>query len=87
MCARGIKMSKQVNYKLPKDTYLYTQYSNGSIITHVMVKKYNVESNKMWILLSVENDGTLTKVSQGANPLILENKIDYIKAIKDRQSI
>jgi hypothetical protein len=76
-------MNNQVKYKIPKDTCLYTQYSNGSIITHLMVKKYNVESNKMWILLSVENDGTLKKVAQGANPLKLEDKIDYIKAIKD----
>ena len=40
----------------------------------------------MWILWSVGEDGTLTKVAQGANPLILENKIDYIKAIKDKRS-
>ena len=37
----------------------------------------------MWILWSVEDDGTLKKVAQGSNPLKLEDKIDYIKAIKD----
>ena len=72
------------NFKIGKDEILHTLYSreNGSV-THVLCKKMNVEPNKMWILWSVENDGTLKKVAQGANPLKLEDKIDYIKAIKD----
>lgn len=71
-------------FKIKKDEILYTKYSkeNGPI-THILCKKINVEPNKMWILWSVEDDGTLKKVAQGSNPLKLEDKIDYIKAIKD----
>lgn len=81
-------MDNKYKFKIKKDEILHTLYSreNGPT-THILCKKLNVEPNKMWILWSVEEDGTLTKVAQGANPLILENKIDYIKAIKDRQSI
>lgn len=77
-------MSQNNVFKIGKDEILHTQYSkeNGPV-THILCKKHNVESNKMWILWSVEEDGTLKKVAQGANPLKLEDKIDYIKAIKD----
>ena len=77
-------MDKKNAFKIGKDEILHTQYSkeNGPI-THILCKKRNVEPNKMWILWSVEDDGTLKKVAQGSNPLKLEDKIDYIKAIKD----
>ena len=77
-------LMKNCNYKIGKDEILYTQYSReNGIVTHILCKKRNAEPNKMWILWSVEEDGTLNKVAQGANPLKLEDKIDYIKAIKD----
>jgi hypothetical protein len=77
-------MNNNYNFKIAKDEILHTRYSNGDDkITHILCKKINAEPNKMWILWSVENDGTLKKVAQGANPLKLEDKIDYIKAIKD----
>lgn len=78
---------KQNNiFKVNKDEKLYTTYSGeNGIITHIICKKVNAEPNKMWILWSVESDGSLKKIAQGANPLKLEDKIDYIKAIKDSQ--
>ena len=73
------------NFKLGKDEFLYTTYLNENHeITHVLSKKINTDSNKMWILLAVEKDGTLKKVAQGSSPLKLEDKIDYVKTIKDR---
>ena len=70
--------------KLKKDESLYTRYINSDgITTHILWKKVNVESDKMWILWSIEKDGSLQKVAQGSNPLKLEDKIDYIKAAKD----
>ena len=75
---------EKYNFKIGKDEILHTRYSReNGLVTHILCKKMNVEPNKMWILWSVENDGTLKKVAQGANPLKLEDKIDYIKAIKD----
>ena len=73
------------NFKISKDEILYTRYSrdNGEV-THIICKKMNTEPNKMWILLAVEKDGTLKKVAQGSSPLKLEDKIDYVKTIKDR---
>jgi hypothetical protein len=77
-------MNQNSKFKIGKDEILYTQYSKeNDLVTHILCKKINVEPNKMWILWSVEEDGTLNKVAQGANPLKLEDKIDYIKAIKD----
>lgn len=77
-------MNQNNVFKINKDEILHTQYSKeNGLVTHILCKKRNMESNKMWILWSVENDGTLKKVAQGANPLKLEDKIDYIKAIKD----
>lgn len=77
-------MNKSSEFKIRKDEILYTQYSKeNDLVTHILCKKINVEPNKMWILWSVEKDGTLNKVAQGSNPLKLEEKIDYIKAIKD----
>lgn len=85
---RGISMKNNNNFKIKKDEELYTRYSQSdNIITHILCKKLNTEPNKMWILLAIESDGTLTKIAQGANPLILENKIDYIKSVKDKQLI
>ena len=72
------------NFKLGKDEILYTTYKNhDQQITHALSKKLNTEINKMWILWSVESDGTLKKLAHGSNPLKLEDKIDYIKEIKD----
>ena len=69
-----------------KDEVLYVTYSReNDLTTHILCKKMNVDPNKMWILWSIENDGSLKKVAQGANPLKLEDKIDYIKAIKDKK--
>lgn len=78
-------MMRNDNLKINKDEVLYTTYikENGDI-THVLCKKMNVEPNKMWILWAIESDGSLKKVAQGASPLKLEDKIDYIKAIKDK---
>lgn len=77
-------MIQNKELKINKDEILHTQYKReNGLVTHIMCKKINVDPNKMWILWSVENDGTLKKVAQGANPLKLEDKIDYIKAIKD----
>ena len=77
-------MVKNYEFKIGKDEILHTRYSNeNGSITHILCKKCNVETNKMWILWSVEDDGTLKKLAQGSNPLKLEDKIDYIKAIKD----
>jgi hypothetical protein len=77
-------MIQSKELKINKDEILHTQYKReNGLVTHIMCKKINVDPNKMWILWSVENDGTLKKVAQGANPLKLEDKIDYIKAIKD----
>jgi hypothetical protein len=82
---RGTAMGNKCNFKIGKDEILYTQYSNkNSEITHILCKKINVEPNKMWILWSVEKDGSLQKVAQGGNPLKLEDKIDYIKSVKDQ---
>lgn len=84
---QGVTMNKQQNFKIKKDEILCTQYSRqDGNTTHILCKKINAEPNKMWILWSIEEDGSLKKVAQGANPLQLENKIDYIKAIKDKQS-
>lgn len=76
---------KQINmYKINKDEILYTKYSrDNGLTTHIICKKLNTDPNKMWILWSIEDDGSLKKVAQGSNPLKLEDKIDYIKAIKD----
>ena len=75
-------------FKIKKDEVLHTRYSRqDGPVTHILCKKINAPPNKMWVLWSVADDGNLTKVAQGDNPLVLENKIDYIKAIKDRQSI
>lgn len=72
------------DFKLNKDEILYTVYcDNNGRKTHVISKKLNTDINKMWILLSVEPDGSLKKVAHGANPLKLEDKIGYIKAAKD----
>ena len=80
-------MGKEVKFKTNKDEVLYTVYHNEQgDTTHILCKKYNTEPNKMWVLWSVNEDGTLKKVVQGANPLKLEDKIDYIKAIKDNYS-
>jgi hypothetical protein len=77
-------MNKQQNFKIKKDEILCTQYSRqDSSVTHILCRKINSEPDKMWILWSVETDGSLKKVAQGSNPLKLEDKIDYIKAVKD----
>lgn len=82
---RGTAMGNKCNFNIGKDEILYTQYSNkNNEITHILCKKINVEPNKMWILWSVEKDGSLQKVAQGGNPLKLEDKIDYIKSVKDQ---
>ena len=82
-----VTMKRDKQFKIKKDEELYVKYARADdVITHILCKKNNVESNKMWILWSVEEDGTLVKVAQGSNPLKLEDKIDYIKAVKDRQS-
>lgn len=79
-------MIKNLDFKINKDDILYTRYSSGdNRVTHILCKKLNTDINKMWILWSVESDGSLIKVAQGANPLKLEDKIDYIKAVKDNQ--
>jgi hypothetical protein len=76
-------MSVDCEFDIGKDEIIYTRYrTEDGPITHILCKKLNVEPNKMWILLSVENDGTLKKIAQGSNPLKLEDKIDYIKSIK-----
>ena len=81
-------MKTKCEFKIGKDEILYTKYSteNGSI-THIMCKKRNIDPNKMWILWSVNLDGSLSKVAQGANPFKLADKIDYIKVIKDKIQI
>ena len=71
-------------FNIGKNERLCVRYSNGEKITHILVKKLQEIDNKTWILLSVENDGTLKKVAQGSNPLKLEDKIDYMKAHKDK---
>ena len=77
-------MSNQNTFKIGKDETLYAQYrKEDGEVTHILCKKMNVEPNKMWILWSVEKDGSLKKVAQGSNPLKLEDKIDYIKTAKD----
>ena len=84
---QGVMMNKQQKFKIKKDEILCTQYSRqDGNVTHILCRKINAEPDKMWILWSVEEDGSLKKVAQGANPLQLENKIDYIKEIKDKQS-
>ena len=79
-------MKHDKQFKIKKDEELYVKYARSdSVITHILCKKSNTEPNKMWILWSIESDGSLKKIAQGANPLKLEDKIDYIKAIKDNQ--
>lgn len=81
---QGVLLMSNNNLRINKDEVLCTTYSKeGGTATHILCKKLNADPNKMWILWSIENDGTLRKVAQGANPLKLEDKIDYIKAIKD----
>ena len=81
-------MGNNYNFKIGKDEILYTQYSNqNSEIVYILCKKNTMDPNKMWILYSVKKDGSLQKVAQGANPLKLEDKIDYIKSVKDQQLI
>jgi hypothetical protein len=71
---------------IDKNEIICVRYCDDSgRLTHVLCKKLNAEANKMWILLSVEDDGSTKKVAQGASPLKLEDKIDYIKAIKDKE--
>ena len=73
------------DFKLNKDEILYTTYyNNKQELTHILCKKLNTDMDKMWILLSIEKNGSLKKVSVGSNPLKLENKIDYIKEVKER---
>ena len=70
--------------KLGKDEVMYARYCDDNcVLTHILIKKLNADTNKMWILLSVEDDGKTKKVAHGSNPVKLEDKIDYIKAIKD----
>ena len=83
--ARGFIMNGKHKFKLKKDEILSTTYCReGGHVTHILCYKPNVEPNKRWILWSVGEDDSLEKVAQGPNPLKLEDKIDYIKAIKDR---
>lgn len=77
-------VNKMMAVKLNKDEILYATYcdQHGNA-THILSKKNNVDANRMWILWSIEDDGSLKKVAHGPSPLTLENKIPYIKAIKD----
>ncbi len=77
-------VNKMSAVKLNKDEVLYTTYydQNGNA-THILSKKINADANRMWILWSIEDDGSLKKVAHGSSPLTLEDKIPYIKAIKD----
>lgn len=79
-------MEQQQKFNIGKNEQLCVRYSNGEKITHIIIKKTQESENKMWVLLSVENDGTLKKVAQGSNPLKLEDKIDYMKAIRNKES-
>lgn len=71
----------EIKYKIPKNQHLYTRYSkqNSDIITHILCYQQFTEPNKRWILYSVDNDNKLTKVAQGDNPLVLEQKVGLWK--------
>ena len=69
--------------KTAVDEIPYVRYKQNDKTTHILCKKVNAEPNKMWILWAIEEDGSKKKIAQGANPTKLEDKIDYIKAIKD----
>ena len=71
------------NFKLGKLEQLCVQYANmDGKVTHILCKKLHTDANKTWILYAVSQDGTLTKVAHGSNPLKLEDYIGYIKDAK-----
>lgn len=69
----------KIEKQLPKGQKLSVRYhcTNG-VPTHIMSKNILLDTNKKWVLWSVDDKYIITKVAQHANPLVLEEKIDYL---------
>lgn len=74
-----------MKFKVPKEHTLYTSFfqENEDKPTHILLKKQYAEQNKCWVLYSVNDDSSLTKICQGSNPQKLEDNITYIKKQKE----
>ena len=69
----------KIEKQLPKGQTLFVRYYGvNGVLTYIMSKNILMDTNKKWVLWSVDDKCIITKVAQHANPLVLEEKIDYL---------